>query len=112
MMSGIVFSTPTDTDRFNKRSLVVIHGCGHSLLINKDLSCRCASWVGDAWVSRLAYAIIRLLTYPESAQRMGEAGAQALETGASWDEIARLGEGLLAGSPTHGEAPRARLPGA
>lgn len=45
----------------------------------------------------LAAALVRLLTDPDLAQRMGNAGAQALATGASWDEVAaRLREGIPA----------------
>jgi glycosyltransferase involved in cell wall biosynthesis len=36
----------------------------------------------------LAYALVRLLTDPETAARMGDAGADALAAAASWDEIA------------------------
>jgi len=49
----------------------------------------------------LAVALIRLLTDPELAQAMGEAGAAGLEQEASWDEVAAR---LLAGLPA------ARLP--
>jgi len=36
----------------------------------------------------LAHAIVRLLTDPEMARRMGDAGARALAIGASWDDVA------------------------
>ena len=43
----------------------------------------------------LACALVRLLTDSESAGRMGEAGAQALAVGGSWDDVAaRLRQGL------------------
>lgn len=44
----------------------------------------------------LAAAIIRLLTDPELAQRMGEAGARGMADAASWDDIAAR---FLAGLP-------------
>lgn len=43
----------------------------------------------------LAHAIVRLLTDPEMARRMGDAGARALATRASWGEVAaRVSEAL------------------
>jgi glycosyltransferase involved in cell wall biosynthesis len=43
----------------------------------------------------LADVLVRLLTDPESAREMGDAGARALATGASWDQVAaRLVQGL------------------
>ena len=48
---------------------------------------------GDA--GELAGALVRLLTGPAEAQRMGEAGANALTDSASWDDVAaRLAAGL------------------
>jgi glycosyltransferase involved in cell wall biosynthesis len=45
----------------------------------------------------LAGAVAELLTNPESARRMGDAGADALAAGGSWDEIAvRVSRGLFA----------------
>jgi len=44
----------------------------------------------------LAGAVIRLLTDPQLAQKMGEAGAAGLAQAASWDEVAAR---LLAGLP-------------
>lgn len=38
----------------------------------------------------LAGALVDLLTDPEQAAAMGRRGAEALETGASWDRVARL----------------------
>lgn len=46
----------------------------------------------------LADALVKLLTDPESAHRMGDAGADAIVIGGSWDEIAvRVSQGLFAG---------------
>ena len=45
----------------------------------------------------LAHALIRVLTDPEAARTMGEAGVQGLAAEASWDDVAgRLREGLPA----------------
>lgn len=44
----------------------------------------------------LAEAMVELLTHPETARRMGEAGAEALADGASWDDIAaKVSTGLF-----------------
>lgn len=51
----------------------------------------------------LAAALVRLLTDPVLARRLGAAGAEALAAGASWDEVAgRLRRGLP--GPATGEA--------
>lgn len=64
----------------------VVHDGVSGLLVNPDSPVE------------LAEALAQLLTDPEMAQRMGNAGAEALATGASWDEVAeRVRSGLPSG---------------
>lgn len=55
----------------------------------------------------LADALIRLLTDPQTARRMGDAGAAALSQRSSWDEVAAR---FLRGIPDRRRVSRARTP--
>ncbi|WP_232423289.1 glycosyltransferase [Mycobacterium sp. 155] len=76
------FARPVVATRVGDIPTVVVEGISGLLVAPDD---------ADA----LADALVRLLTQPDLAQRLGESGARALTAEASWDEVAsRLREGL------------------